>query len=232
MALAVPGFRMRKFLLTDRGQESLIATNTTDTYFLKWRYYFEEYVPPTNVQNASHRHIHHWVFLIDDAVNDYEEDNLESMYGINSTVGKIEAHLTVRTMGLEDISASYNDNGGIPPVPLYPNTTIMPLVMTPHCHAPSCIREEIWNADTGEILCNMTGKYGNAKYGSLYDVFNEPDYLTIIPCIFGFQKGLQFPFVLTQDTNITAIKYFNNTWRHLGQMAQWTGLMVYSTDPY
>ena len=27
-------------------------------------------------------------------------------------------------------------------------------------------------------------------------------------------------------------RYFNNTHRHLGQMAQWTGLMVYDTDPY
>ena len=70
------------------------------------------------------------------------------------------------------------------------------------------------------------------------------------------QPGLQTPFNLTAETNITAIKchhrhhhhhhcievsymmiilitrYFNNTHRHLGQMAQWTGLMVYDTDPY
>ena len=44
--------------------------------------------------------------------------------------------------------------------------------------------------------------------------------------------GLQYPFDLSPETNITAIKYFNNTYRHLGQMAQWTGLMVYDTDPY
>ena len=37
---------------------------------------------------------------------------------------------------------------------------------------------------------------------------------------------------LTPETNLTAIKYFNNTYRHLGQMAQWTGLMVYDNDPY
>ena len=44
--------------------------------------------------------------------------------------------------------------------------------------------------------------------------------------------GLQYPFDLLPETNITAIKYFNNTFRHLGQMAQWTGLMIYDTDPY
>ena len=26
---------------------------------------------------ASHKHLHHWVFLIDAQVNDYEEDNAE-----------------------------------------------------------------------------------------------------------------------------------------------------------
>merc|ERR1712228_520252 len=221
-----------QFLLTDKEQQSQLPINKTDKYFLKWRYYFQEYVPASKVSKASHQHLHHWVFLIDDAVNDYEEDNVESEYGIKSTVGKIEANLTVRDMGLEDAIGFYQDNGNIQPVPIYSNTTIMPLVMTPHCHAPSCIREEIWNADTGEILCNMTARYGSEEYGSLYDVFNEPNYITIVPCLFGFQEGLQFPFVLSQDTNLTAIKYLNNTWRHLGQMAQWTGLMVYDTDPY
>ena len=93
-------------------------------------------------------------------------------------------------------------------------------------------RQEIWNADTGEIICNMTADYGSEKYGSTDEVFNEKDYITILPCIYGFQPGLQYPFNLTADTNITAIKYFNNTYRHLGQMAQWTGLTVYDTDPY
>ena len=78
----------------------------------------------------------------------------------------------------------------------------------------------------------MTAKYGEEKYGSTDNVFNEKDYITILPCIFGYQEGLQFPFNLDPETNITAIKYFDNTYRHLGQMAQWTGLMVYDTDPY
>ena len=85
--------------------------------------------------------------------------------------------------------------------------------------------------------------------------------------VFGDQPGLQSPFHLSPGTNITAIKYFNNTYRHLGQarrthsnydanyhaigrgdvcasplisallcvvrqMAQWTGLIAYDTDPF
>ena len=94
---------------------------------------------------------------------------------------------------------------------------------------------ELWIVDdekNPELLCNATALYGDPVYGDVKAVFNEANYVAIPPCIFGHQPGLQAPFVLTQGTNLTAVKYFSNTWRHLGQMAQWTGLMVYSTDPY
>ena len=142
------------WLLTDRAQDSLIPRAQVDTYYLKWRYYFQEYKPAAPPSPASHKHLHHWVFLIDQAVNDYEEDNAE--YGVAS-VGKITARLQAKDMGLEDTHSPTDD--GAPPVPGN-FTQITPLVMTPHCHAPSCIRQEFWNADTGEIICNMTAQYG------------------------------------------------------------------------
>ena len=80
------------------------------------------------------------------------------------------------------------------------------------------------------MLCNATARYGDARYGKLTDVFNEADYLTISPCLFGFQEGLQEPVTLTPDTPVTAIQYFNTTYRHLGQMALWTGLLTYQPD--
>ena len=229
------------FFLTDREQDALIP-NKTDVYYLKWRYYFQEYEPaqekeqtkivaaaskdattPINraiaaaaaaaapTVNASHQNLEHWVFLIDQQVNDYEEDNAH--YG-EASIGKITAHVVVgEDMGLENQPKEYSG--------------VRPLVMTPHCHAPSCIRQEFWNADTGEIICNVTGNYGNAAYGSLSDLYNEANYIAIPPCIFGDQPGLQTPFFLKKGTNVTAIKYFNNTFKHFGQMAQWTGLVVY-----
>ena len=72
-----------KTLLTDLSQDSKIPKDKVDKYFLKWRYYFQEYKPMTLNTKASHKHLHHWVFLIDDAVNDYEEDNLKGHYGID-----------------------------------------------------------------------------------------------------------------------------------------------------
>ena len=127
-------------------------------------------------------------------------------------------------MGIEDLAYPVHD--GAPPVPSN-ISYIKPIVITAHCHAPSCIRQELWNADTNEILCSIT-----ARYGTDTNVFNERDTLAISPCLFGYQNGLQTPYELSPETNIYAVKYFNNTFRHLGQMAQWTGLVTYDTDPY
>ena len=202
------------WFLTDKANDGDIPPQV-DRYWLKWRYYFQEYVPAAPSAPASHRGLHHWVFLIDDAVNDYEEDAVA--YGTPS-VGKIRARLTARQLGLEDVPRVYHN--------------LSLLVMTPHCHAPSCIREELWDADTNTLLCNVTAEYGDARYGSLDAPFNERGYVAIPPCLFGHQPGLPKPWTLRPDANLTAVKYFNNTWRHLGQMAQWTGLMVYDTDPW
>jgi hypothetical protein len=199
---------MDGYLLTDIDQEAMIP-DETDVMFLKFRYYFQEYSPAP----VSHKHLHHWVFLIDEAINDYEESCVSCG---TPHIGKIQAKLQAKDMGLED-----------DPKPL---KTITPLVMTPHCHAPSCIRQELWNSDTGEILCNSTVRYGSPEHGSMQAVFNEANYAAISPCLWGNEPGLRKPFSLRPDTNLTAIKYFNNTFRHLGQMAQWTGLVVYN-DP-
>ena len=53
-------------------------------------------------------------------------------------------------------------------------------------------REEFWNDDTGEIICNMTAKYGDEKYGSTGEAFNELNYIAILPCIYGNQPGKKF----------------------------------------
>jgi len=207
------------FLLTDLGQEGLIHSKEVDRYFLKWRYYFQVYRPSSPTAAASHLHVHHWVFLIDAQVNDYEEDN--ALYG-HASIGSLSARITADQMC---------DAGCDPPgtgVQVGPDgrlnfSTITPLVITPHCHAPSCIREELWNEDSGEILCNVS-----ARYGVNDAIFNERAYTAIPPCIYGHQPGLQAPFALGPRVRLRAVKYFNNTYRHLGQMAQWTGLAVYT----
>jgi hypothetical protein len=102
------------------------------------------------------------------------------------------------------------------------------------------------NADTNELICNATARYGTSATGtppsspplspppsayisslSATELYNEANYVALSPCLWGDQPGLQKAPTLTPDTKIKAIKFFNNTYRHLGQMAQWTGLIVY-----
>ena len=91
------------WFLTDREQAPVVENTTTDTYYLKFRYYFQEYSPPkADAQPpvpASHKHLHHWVFLIDANVNDYEEVQCDP-HNNTGCVGKITAHVTAATMGL------------------------------------------------------------------------------------------------------------------------------------
>ena len=79
-------------------------------------------------------------------------------------------------------------------------------------------RQEFWNADTGEIICNMTAAYGDEKYGfwnyeerliwwkrfgSTKKVFNEADYIAILPCIFGYQVTATTVICSIKDTITT-----------------------------
>lgn len=195
------------WFLTDRAQESLIP-EAVDIYYLKFRFYFQEYMPASDSSPASHQRLVHWVFLIDAQVNDYEE-----VPCADGTMceGSITAHLKASDMGLEETPAAYSG--------------MTPLVIAGHCHAPSCIREELYNADTGDLLCRVEAQYGTGN-----EVFNERDYEALPPCLFGHQPGLRPPVTLTPDTNLRAIKVFNNSFRHVGQMAQWTGLLIYQTN--
>jgi len=86
-----------------------------------------------------------------------------------------------------------------------------------HCHAPSCISMELYNADTGQLICRQTPTFGNGT-----EIFNEKGYIAIPPCLWGSaEEGLVPPAFLSMDTNLTSIKKNNNTYCHYGEMAMW-----------
>ncbi len=49
-----------------------------------------------------------------------------------------------------------------------------------HCHAPSCISMELYNADTDQLLCRH-----DPVYGKTHAIFDELGYLAIPPCLYG-----------------------------------------------
>merc|ERR1711972_1137086 len=73
----------------------------------------------------------------------------------------------------------------------------------PHCHAPACKSMELWNDDTGELLCNVTADF----YGDAECVLGLP------PCLWGSaEDGLNPPPVLHLNSNLSIVKRANNTY--------------------
>ena len=72
-----------------------------------------------------------------------------------------------------------------------------------HCHTPACMSLELWNDDTGELICRNAPTYGNGNAA-----MNENSYvISIPPCLFGTkEEGLLPPPVLSLDSNLTTIK--------------------------
>merc|ERR1711879_1039221 len=86
---------------------------------------------------------------------------------------------------------------------------------------------ELYNEDTGKLLCRQEPVYGTGT-----EIFNEEGYIAIPPCLWsenGENPGLVEPDLLTWNTNLMAIKRNNNTNKHYGEMASWQmrGILVY-----
>merc|ERR1712066_314026 len=90
-----------------------------------------------------------------------------------------------------------------------------------HCHAPACKSMELWNDDTGELLCNVTAEYnGDAEC-----------VLVLPPCLWGSaEEGLKPPPVLHLNSNLSCVKRANNTYGHWGTMALWQMRASYITS--
>ena len=97
----------------------------------------------------------------------------------------------------------------------------------PHCHAPSCISMELYNADTGQLICRVEPVFGKSD-----NVYDERNFLALPPCIWGDEaEGLLPPPHLSLDTTLLSIKKNNSTLAVTGEMASWQmrGVIV-STD--
>jgi len=87
-----------------------------------------------------------------------------------------------------------------------------------HCHAPACIHMEMWNNNTGKLLCRELGLYGGTH--RIDDKrFDEPGYIAMPPCLWGSPRdGLEAPPLMNGMT-VRVVHFANATHGHHGEMA-------------
>ena len=89
--------------------------------------------------------------------------------------------------------------------------------MSCHCHAPSCLSCELYNADTGNLICRQVPLTGTSPTASAANPYDEQGYIAVPPCLFGnASEGLAPEPFLAYDQNLTSIKKNNNTYGHYG----------------
>lgn len=172
------------------------------TYQLKFRFWFQEF--------AGHTNLERFYYQTEAYAGEYDVPKCEDGTPPEDCIHSITAHFQGRDM--IDNNRIGNNKG------------FKLIYLAPHCHAPTCIDMELYNQDTGDLICHVNGDLGkgtNAKY-------DEEGYIKLNPCLFGEDEGLLKPHLFKWDTNFTSIKRNNNTNAHYGEMASWQmrGILV------
>jgi hypothetical protein len=175
-----------------------------DTYRMKFRIYYEEY---TNQSEAF------FMFQAIDAGGEYEVPQAKPGTPPSESVHTVSQDFTVAATLGADVNVE----------PHRANSQVLLLRASTHCHAPSCINETLYNLDTGEVICYNAPLYGHGSWPKSGQSFDEQEYAAgIPPCYWGSEEdGLAPPPRLNLTTRLRSVKHCNNTYYHLGVMAQW-----------
>jgi hypothetical protein len=215
-----------QWFLLDKEQES---PEEVLEYRIKARFYFQEHDPD------RHENIWRWGFATDAGSGEYDVPQCPAGTPVENCVHEITSHLQVKDFasGTSDPGAQgskcdlRNMWNGLNAHCIGGNKTSVgfkPVFVGAHCHAPTCISQELYNSDTGELICRQEAAYGTLAAGATGELrFDEKGYLAVPPCVWGGEDGLQAPPLLAWDTNLTSIKRANSTYAHTGEMALWQG---------
>lgn len=92
-----------------------------------------------------------------------------------------------------------------------------PAVIHGHCHAPTCLEFNLYNQDTGDLICAQVPVFGTSN--ATYD---EKGYLHVPPCVFGSEaEGLARVFELSPSTRLFSSKKCKADVGHHGEMSLW-----------
>jgi len=200
---------LHQYILLDADQ---LVDPRTDEIRLKFRIWFQEYQPATPANpNPSHLNLHRFYFQTEAYAGEYDVPQCPAGTPPQECVHQITARWQVKDM----FTNSNSTNG----------TSIKLMYANGHCHAPSCTSIELYNSDTGTLICRQVPRIGTGSSNK----YDELDYINIAPCLWGSpDEGLILPPLLSLDTKLMSIKRSNNTYGHYGEMASWQmrGILV------
>jgi len=182
-------------------------------YRLKFRFYFEEYRPEVRTADGvasvsaapSHRDLVRFFVATEANAGEYDVAACAEGTPPSQCVHVITARWTVRDMTPTDGAATEG---------------IQLIYAGPHCHAPTCISMDLYNADTGQLICHSEPIRGTGDVE--HDPYDELGFIAIPPCLWGdASEGLMEPQLLTLDTTVMSVKRSNSTMPHTGEMALW-----------
>jgi len=213
--------------LLDKEQEVPWADQYLE-YRLKFRFYFQEYEPAVeSIRPASHNSLIRFYWQTEAHAGEYDIEQCTEGVPPDQCIQVITSRWKVRDM-MHECSLRPDSSWCTGTGSSDANKTegIELTYAGPHCHAPSCLSMELYNADTGQLLCHVEPIFGKGESNKDYD---EHGFLALPPCLWGDEnEGLTRPQFLSLDTTLLAIKRNNNTLPHTGEMASWQmrGILV------
>lgn len=204
-------------------------------YHLKFRFYFEEYIASTSTEVVAN--FSNTADETDNFIKPSHENLLNFVWMTESNAQEYDTPLcpkgTHSSQCLHMITSRFQARDMVRDCPIHPDATICSgvnasqsrgiklIYASAHCHAGSCHSMELYNMDTGTLICRVLPVVGHSDD----EVFNERGYIALPPCLFSDNttsgEGLLSPEVLAMNTTLMSIKRVNTTFGHTGEMAMW-----------
>ena len=211
-----------KWKLTDREQGRRISEEKL-VFKMKVRIWYQEYARQTPTAPASHQLLTRMYHSIAGEYDVVKQTPTHSRTDVNAS----NIQVNVFRFKAKDMLHAGNVRTGTfdTPIPTANQTGLKLMYINGHCHAAACIQFDLYNDDTGELICRQQGRAGATAKPDVAkgdDRFDEEGYIRLYPCLFGDHgEGLQAPHFLTFDTNLRSVKTTNATYTHYGEMAHW-----------
>ena len=166
------------YYLLDKNQSHLIPKQPLK-YNMKMRFYFQEYDP------LKHLQLYRWHWQTAMGSGEYDVPKCKAGTPPDQCVYTIKAKIRVSDFanGPCDYRSGLN---ALTPACKVGSVGFKPIFLGGHCHAPTCLSMELFNADTGESICRNVPTYGHLTANATGDRrFEEKGYLALPPCVWG-----------------------------------------------